>query len=107
MLRHPFIRPLSGFVAFICVENIGSDNVKAGQEFEKQVMAAILKAVANASSSFIDVWLAALDLCSDDAVAARIAKHCVRRLEHFYCFQPIRRAPLATARAATNQNEHA
>jgi hypothetical protein len=65
----------------ICVENVGFDNVKAGQEFEKQV-------VANSKSScvcvikLIEVWLAALDLCRDDAVAARIAKHCIRRLEN-------------------------
>jgi hypothetical protein len=64
----------------VCVENICFDDVKAGQEFENLVM-------ANSPNSceciikLVDVWLAALDLCNNDAVAARIAKHCVRRLE--------------------------
>ncbi len=72
----------------VCVQNIGSGEVKAGQELEKQVMAA-----SNSSCEcvikLINVWLAALDLCSNDAVAARIAKHCVRQLEHSTVSSPL------------------
>ena len=72
----------------VCVQNIGFNEVKAGQEFEKQVMAAS-ESSCECVIKLVDVWLAALDLCSNDAVGARIAKHCVRRLEHSTASSPL------------------
>jgi hypothetical protein len=72
----------------ICVENVGFDDVKAGQEFEKHVVA-VSTNNCDCVIKLIDVWLAALDLCSNDAVAARIAKHCVRRLEQSTASSPL------------------
>jgi hypothetical protein len=72
----------------ICVENVGFDDVKAGQDFEKQVMATS-QGSCEAVIKLIEVWLVALDLCRDEAVAARIAKHCVRRLEHSTASNPL------------------
>ena len=71
----------------ICVENIGFKDVKAGQDFEKQAIA-MPAGDCEHVIKLIEVWLAALDICRDDAVAARIAKHCVRRLEQSTASSP-------------------
>ncbi len=64
----------------ICVENISFDDLKAGQDYEKHFMSMSTNSCESVIK-LMEVWLAALDLCRNDAVAARIAKHCVRRLE--------------------------
>jgi hypothetical protein len=64
----------------VCADQVRFDEVKAGQEFEKLVFSTTGFS-SERSIKFIAVWLAALDLCSDDAVAARIAKHCILRLQ--------------------------
>lgn len=71
----------------ICIENMGLDAVKDAQDFEKQFLT-ISTNSCECVIKLTDVWLAALDLCSNDAVAARIAKHCVRQLEQSTASNP-------------------